>query len=452
MAFVVFVLKLYLEKSFFKIVRSTMQSLGRVSLECSFHIWVSCNTREWALDGELPWKGFKQNQYLNKTPSESIPQPKPKSILKGACGNSNPKSAPGKSKSVVFTGKLKSKVPAIPANVEQRKITDNQLGKHNTPDGYTTLPWIYEPSGNTSRPVGIRNYGSTCYMNCILQAFLTVPECWKQYEKYRLHAPVLVDSFLHTLRKLHEEAIGKSSQPLSIPTLLNALGVVLKLKDAKAKWNTQQDVMEMMAYIVQETEKSLGPWARISPMCRKESTCLSCGSKTVDEVLDNHLILNLKETISQSLLAFLEEEFQNKSCPECQDQKPVSQRILFAGAPCTLFIQINRWKLESAGTGKSTLVKDMSCLDLENQNITIPVQDGASTMKTTMELRAVICHKGDTKSGHYFTYAKHGNDWYMLNDTQVLKLLPSQIAPSLNSIHAYVLVYSQQQRQMGHGE
>jgi ubiquitin carboxyl-terminal hydrolase 22/27/51 len=52
-------------------------------------------------------------------------------------------------------------------------------------------------------------------------------------------------------------------------------------------------------------------------------------------------------------------------------------------------------------------------------------------------LSAVIVHKGEINSGHYVSYAREGNDWFLFDDSKVVLVSEGDV---LNA-EAYILVY-----------
>ena len=60
-----------------KRVKDALQRFGRVALECSFHIWLCRNTREWTFDEEHPWEDFRNPIEITKSiapvPKISVP-------------------------------------------------------------------------------------------------------------------------------------------------------------------------------------------------------------------------------------------------------------------------------------------------------------------------------------------------------------------------------------------
>jgi ubiquitin carboxyl-terminal hydrolase 22/27/51 len=53
------------------------------------------------------------------------------------------------------------------------------------------------------------------------------------------------------------------------------------------------------------------------------------------------------------------------------------------------------------------------------------------------ELSSVIVHKGRIDSGHYVSYSREGNDWFMFDDSKVVLVSEAEVL----SAEAYILSY-----------
>jgi ubiquitin carboxyl-terminal hydrolase 22/27/51 len=53
------------------------------------------------------------------------------------------------------------------------------------------------------------------------------------------------------------------------------------------------------------------------------------------------------------------------------------------------------------------------------------------------ELSSVIVHKGKIDSGHYVSYSREGNDWFMFDDSKVVRVSEAEVLAA----EAYLLFY-----------
>jgi hypothetical protein len=53
------------------------------------------------------------------------------------------------------------------------------------------------------------------------------------------------------------------------------------------------------------------------------------------------------------------------------------------------------------------------------------------------DLSAVIVHKGEINSGHYVNYAREGHDWFLFDDSKVVRVDEAEVLRA----EAYLLIY-----------
>jgi ubiquitin carboxyl-terminal hydrolase 22/27/51 len=67
-----------------------------------------------------------------------------------------------------------------------------------------------------------------------------------------------------------------------------------------------------------------------------------------------------------------------------------------------------------------------------NYNINSPANS------LTYELSSVIVHKGKIDSGHYVSYSREGNDWFLFDDSKVVLVSEAEVLDA----NAYLLFYT----------
>jgi len=67
----------------------------------------------------------------------------------------------------------------------------------------------------------------------------------------------------------------------------------------------------------------------------------------------------------------------------------------------------------------------------DNCNINTPSQIAV------YELSSVIVHKGKIDSGHYISYSREGNDWFLFDDSKVVLVSEAEVLAA----EAYLLFY-----------
>ena len=89
-----------------------------------------------------------------------------------------------------------------------------------------------------------------------------------------------------------------------------------------------------------------------------------------------------------------------------------------------------------------SLPKTTLLLGVSENDVVIPVHvDHEVTFGRRFNLVSLICHSGSVNKGHYYTYARHGTDWFRINDKAVLRIADLLVTPSLDIKESYVALY-----------
>jgi len=107
-------------------------------------------------------------------------------------------------------------------------------------------------------------------------------------------------------------------------------------------------------------------------------------------------------------------------------KKAVRKQTFLCYLPVILVIHLKRWGYD--------LNKNKTFVDIPRL---LDVSDYSLTQECNYELFGIINHEGSVMGGHYFSYIKKGDDWFMFNDTSVHKVQPSVVISSKN----YCLFY-----------
>ena len=453
-----------------KQVRDSLPSIGRISLECSFHIWLSRNTSEWKLEGDVPWEGFANPLSLTKDkrlPTKDRLKPKRQRQAKTA------KQGP-QVRSVNTTSNKKTRSATVPEpsphNAKQHRL--NQLNKDwysNTLSAQSTHPSASSPKSVPSEsvtkktanrstqqrnvvvksqyPKGLDSINnSTCYINSLLQALLCVPSCWTPYVEHIPSMPSLIKNFIGTLLAMKSANEGKSpiktkKSPTQKSLLVETEPLLVQLQATKRKsgdrqfsWDKQNDVAEVLMVLVQAIEKVFGPWSMVSACPREIMSCKKCGETKTEEVNSSYLLLKPKESLADSLRQLLAEQSQTWKCPGCGKDTLVAQQMVLDSPPEVLIIQLDR-------SAPNPLRKNETVVKVSSQQLDLPIREGSLLKIYPYKLKSVVCHKGTVKSGHYFTIAEHAAKWYFFNDERVRLLTPKNINDTLNTRHSYMFMF-----------
>ena len=173
-----------------KLTRFTSKVLGRISMECSFCIWISRNSKTW---------DSKHSPDCSSVQSESVfPKVKPH---------------------VTLTKKK------------------------------TTMQKTSAGQGLIKTPIGFINKGNTCYANSILQALSVLPLVWCRVPSETCCISALLKSLLISLNMtMKQRSKGPSIDPSNFLWALKHKITTIRPFD----FNSQQDVPEILGFVIIE--------------------------------------------------------------------------------------------------------------------------------------------------------------------------------------------------------
>lgn len=143
-------------------------------------------------------------------------------------------------------------------------------------------------------------------------------------------------------------------------------------------------------------------------------------------------------------------------CSKCEDLKLAEKKMEMYKASKYLIIQLKRFKqigyeksknhaevnfpvdLDLAGHIIDSTLPETYFLDCEDQFIKPNFWKGFDTsQQTKYKLYGVVNHHGSLGGGHYTAYARHGDQWYLFDDSRVEEVATEKIVSSA----AYLLFY-----------
>ena len=429
-----------------------LQKIGRISLERSFHIWLCRNTLEWTFEEKHPWHGFQNPLEISKPipPTKSSVSKDTKSL--GTPQQSqNPTSEPLESrqrKVVELSNEWYSNFsapPTKPSASSSKSVPINPVPKK---------PSYPSPSNQrvivvkAKLPFGLKNHNKcTCYLNSLLQALLDVSDFWKPFASSRRQeiVPPLVRNFLDVLSSMKRHNEGKRVLNGKLDDVgVNTSQLLRKIQKAKIdagdplfRWNCQNDAAEILSTLIEELRKTFVQWNVSCIKTRALTQCTECSSERLEEDVDNpYLILSPKGKLVESLHKYmLPELIKGQICESCESTK-ASKCHAITMAPKILVIQIDR------GLDYGSINKNLTVVDVSSQTLDLPTRKNGSLVHVRYCLKSVVCHEGRTSAnGHYFTYSKRGQNWYMLSDAKVRQLAKNLVTDSINTKYAYMYVF-----------
>lgn len=332
--------------------------------------------------------------------------------------------------------------------------------------------------------VGLKNLGNTCFMNSALQCLL--------------HTTPLADYFL---RGLHFKELNLTTRLGSMGYVTLAFARLMKqywmsnseeinpqdLHSIIRKYaprfgrGTEEDCHELLAYLLDILHEDLNlvknkpefqdvecendrleefaqeSWNNylmrdrsiivdlFQGQSKNTLKCLQCGYTThkfepfmyislpvPSEKSDKIQLLDcLNEYSKEEML----EEKERWTCPKCKMRVEATKKLDIWKLPNILIIHLKRFRYDKKSKEKLTTFVDFPIVGLDLS----PIAAGVQRDKPIYDLFAVSNHKGSLDKGHYYTFAKNreDNSWYAYNDSEVMTLLPDQIASST----AYLLFF-----------
>ena len=289
---------------------------------------------------------------------------------------------------------------------------------------------------------GIRNIGSLCYLDSIIQQLYMIPQFkysildTDDKESPKESEFLKDDNLLHQLQKLFT-SLSFTYYGEVIPK-----DFILSVKDYKGNPispNQMQDSCEFFVNFSNLIEERLNNSKYkyliqnlfIGKLCNKK-ICSSCNyaSYNYEEFKFITLEVNKIKDIYDSLEKYISEDnIEDFNCPNCNQKVTLKKYTYLSKLPNILIIHLNRLiinpnngeqqKINSKFEFPIELEVKKYCIEAttneENENIYPKKSDYYK-----YNLRGVNIHKGNADSGHYISIIKTDKDkWYQFDDSRI---------------------------------
>lgn len=332
---------------------------------------------------------------------------------------------------------------------------------------------------SSTKYIGLKNQGSTCYLNSLLQCLFMTPEFRRGLFQWTYDANVHgapEDCIPFQLQKL----FYRLQHPIRDVELTSPL-----TRSFQWEYNEliiQQDIQELCRVLFEAIEMSIATssvyddrthQSFITALYQGETQscirCMECNNVSTrsDSFLDITLpILNPFENIhntsvDMALSNFIKAEClegDNKyNCVKCAKKVNAEKYIQFVTFPEVLFIQLGRFYYDFAydqrrkihdkvvfplvlnlnkykgtynngNSSSSSNVSDDS--DVVNANVDEQVEQCLKDGNDVYTLYGIVIQSGNANGGHYYAYIRSFEDdkWYCFNDAKVSEINVSDIA------------------------
>lgn len=260
-------------------------------------------------------------------------------------------------------------------------------------------------------PPGLKNFGSTCYLNVIIQILYNIPD----FKSIILSTDIdtgLINSLAYIFAKLEYTMLSSVRSHQLVRNFLDFEGNPINL-------NLQMDSEEFLTTLISKLEDD-GLKEAAKVITSEATRIIECSvCKNTINISENFLTLSLEvkgnSNIYNSIQASVKPEILDQQnqyfCNHC-DRKVDSQRYLeYKSLSDYLLISLKRFSYD---INQMKMVKVYDRLDFYHK-LTIK----AGGFDNEFELKGVVLHIGNEDAGHYICLIKNGEQWYFMNDEKV---------------------------------
>jgi len=316
---------------------------------------------------------------------------------------------------------------------------------------------------------GLRNYGNTCFANATLQVLLSssLPDvllasataaefsdgAFPTFDNHNVvrtsaispnRTPVKLHAQSKTCKWLQRQLLqlasaynfsGNSSgkcccDPRELTTNVERVSKCLtngRQEDAHEYLKAVLEVLFLEGH--NKRVKALFDGKLVSEVC-----CLECGHRrfTPERFVDLSLDVERVNSVEEGLSAFTSTETLSKDnkvdCDGCKRRCQITKGLSISEVPSSILcIHLKRFSYNNYGRLQRISKRISFPLKLDLANYLTKGKEN-SVGNTLYELFALVIHIGAScNSGHYISYVKRGNIWFLCNDSRVSAVSEKQV-------------------------
>jgi ubiquitin carboxyl-terminal hydrolase 36/42 len=258
------------------------------------------------------------------------------------------------------------------------------------------------------------NLGNTCYLNSVLQCFISIPGFKNLFKKENEVTQTLKDN-IHVDLTDNGEFINHKHLPQKITRYFGKKFRVFQQHDAHEFFLEFLDTIDIKEFYG-KTKMNI--------------TCSCCGnvSSTLEDFCNINLDCDCSSNLTELFIKYLEkEEISDYHCDKCNKKVLAEKKLYLDKLPCFLVIVLKKYTPFGAKT---------------NGSISYPfdnnlIRESESGIVFNYSLYAVIYHHGNSERGHYNCSIKVNGNWFLIDDDTI------QLNKNMenNNANSYMLFY-----------
>lgn len=232
---------------------------------------------------------------------------------------------------------------------------------------------------------GIENQGNTCYFNTALQCMLYIPALSNHYIRHPYDGPC---SFSRAYSELTKVYWTRGQNSVNVSQLLT----LFQEKFPRFKANEQHDVQEALLCIIDILERSTPEIKKWFYGKKVQETIWPTGKSSNEEDFCVHLVTSSGKDMGQVLSKSTDwNVVDNYVDDDGKKHHLATTRMVFSQLPQVLIISFD----------KKCHVQILEKLIIDNKQY---------------NLISTALHVGDQDDGHYVSFVKRRNKWFLMND------------------------------------